>query len=250
MLVFVGLGYSTRHLTLEAIEELKTADMIYIDTYTSLYEEPLAKIESLNNSAEYKYAKRQDLEGKAIEQIIEKAKTKKVVIAVPGDPFIATTHDAILSEAFKKGIKVKIVHGVSIITMAYSRLGLQSYRFGKHVTLVYPTYFKPYSTIEVIYDNLERNLHTLVLLDLRIEEGKAMSIGEAVDVLLDLDERNMLKEQTAIGIARLGWIDEKICYDTLSRLKQYIYPPPPHSIVITTKLSPVEEEILKYRRMC
>lgn len=246
MLVFIGLGYSLRHLTQEAINELKMADVVYIDTYTSLYEDPLEKLRELNPSAIFILATRRDLEGASVEKILREATAKRVVIASPGDPFIATTHDAILVEALKRGIDVKIVNGISFITMAYSRLGLQSYRFGKHVTLVYPTHFKPYSTVEVVYDNLARNLHTIILLDLRAEESKAMTIPEAVNILLDLDYKGLLRNKIAVGVARLGWRDEKVCADELALLKNYEYPPPPHSIVITASLDPVEEEFIRY----
>lgn len=246
MLVFVGLGYSTRHLTIEALEELKSANVIYIDTYTSLYEDPLTEIERLNPHATVIYAKRSDLEGPSVIKLLEQATSKKVVVAVPGDPFIATTHDSIYIEALKRGIEVKVVNGISFITMAYSKLGLQSYRFGKHVTLVYPTHFKPYSTVEVIYDNLARNLHTVVLLDLRVEESKAMSIPEAVELLLELDYRQLLGEKIGMGVARLGWRDEKICADMLRELGKYRYPSPPHSIIVLSRLDPVEEEFVNY----
>lgn len=248
MLVFIGLGYSFKHLTIEALEELRTADVIYIDTYTSLYEDSFERLSSINSRAEYINAQRKDLEGSAIMKVINEALHKKVVIAVPGDPFIATTHDAILSEAIKHRVPYKIVNGISIFTMVYGRVGLQSYRFGKPVTLVYPIYFKPYSTIEVIYDNLSRKLHTLVLLDLRVDESKAMSIPEAVDIIIDLDEKKLLKSNLAVGLARLGWKDEKICADTLEKLKNHDYPPPPHSLVVIGGLDPVEEEFIKHWR--
>ncbi|MEM4717611.1 MAG: diphthine synthase [Desulfurococcaceae archaeon] len=251
MLVFLGLGYSLRHLSKEAIEELERSDVVYIDTYTSLFEDPLEKISELCPRARVVYATRRDLEGEGILKIINEALVRKVTIAVPGDPFIATTHDAILSEALRRDIKVKIVNGISIITMAYSRTGLQSYRFGKIVTLVYPYSFKPYSTVDVIYDNLSRNLHTLILLDLRVEEGKAMTIHEAVDIILDLDAKGMLKNNLALALARLGWLDEKICMDKLGNLGKYSYPPPPHSIIVLAKLDPVEDEIVSYwRKTC
>jgi diphthine synthase len=248
MLVFIGIGYSYKHLTLEALEELKAADIIYVDTYTSLYEDSLKDLSRINPRAKYIYAERKDLEGSAIKRIIEEALDKKVAIVVPGDPFIATTHDAILSEALKRGVQYKIVNGVSVLTMAYSRVGLQFYRFGKPVTLVYPTYFKPLSTIEVIYDNLSRNLHTLVLLDLRLDESRAMTIPEAVDIVLELDEKKLLENHLTLGLARLGWRDEKICADTLKNLKKYEYPPPPHSLIFIGKLDPVEEEFITYWR--
>lgn len=245
MLVFVGLGYSFKHLTPEALDELKAADIIFIDTYTSLYSDPLDKIISINPSAKYVFAKREHLERRMAE-IVNLAKSKRVVIAVPGDPFIATTHDAILSEAIKSGVNFKIVNGLSILTLAYSRTGLQVYRFGKVVTLTYPDAYKPYSVIDFIYDNLHRGLHTLVLLDLRVEESKVMTITEAIEILRELDYRNQLDSKYGYGLARLGWSDEKICFNKLYELSKYKYPPPPHSIIIVSRLDPVEEEIASY----
>jgi diphthine synthase len=246
MLIFLGLGYSLRHLTLEAIEVLKSAEIIYVDTYTSIYEDPLDEIKQFNPNAKYVFASRRDLEGISINNIINEARSKIVVIAVPGDPFIATTHDALWISAVKSGVKVKVVNGLSFITMAYSRLGLQSYKFGKHVTLVHPSLFKSYSTIDTIYGNLERNLHTIVLLDLRVEEGYAMTINEAVQILLELDYKGQLGDHLAIGVARLGWKDEKICVNKLKYLGNFKYPPPPHSLVVVSpSLDPVEEEFIK-----
>lgn len=246
MLVFVGLGYSLKHLTTEAIEELKSADVIYVDTYTSMYEDPVIKIAELNPLAEIVIARRTDLEGLAVKELLEKSRVKKVVLAVPGDPFIATTHDTILADALRQGIEVKTIHGISFVTMVFSRLGLQVYRFGKPVTLVYSPDFKPYSVVDFIYDNLRRNLHTIVLLDPGIEESKAMSIPEAVNALIKLDYLNLLKDQAAIGVARLGWKDERICADTLYNLRLKEYPPPPHSIVILSKPDLVERFFIEY----
>lgn len=251
-LIFVGLGQSLKHLTKEAVEALSDADKIYVDTYTSLYEDPLESLKALNARAPFVYAKRADLEGPSIYTILEEAKEMNVVIAVPGDPFIATTHDTIMIEALQRGIGVKVVNGISVITMIYSRLGLQSYKFGKHVTLVYPTHFKPWSVVDTIYDNMTRNLHTVVLLELSVEESKAMTINEAVQIIEQLDERGHLKKQLAIAVARLGWRDERICADTFEKLASYRYPPPPHTIVIPApRLDPVEQEFLKvWKRQC
>lgn len=246
LLVFVGLGYSLKHLTREAIEELRSAEVIYVDTYTSMYEDPIVRIAELNPLAEIVIARRTDLEGLAVKELLEKSRIKKVVLAVPGDPFIATTHDAILADALRQGIEVKTVHGISFVTMVFSRLGLQVYKFGKPVTLVYSPGFKPYSVVDFIYDNLKRNLHTIVLLDPGTEESKATGIPEAVNALMELDYLNLLKDQVAIGIARLGWKDEKICADILPNLRLKNYPPPPHSIVILSKPDPVEKFFVEY----
>ncbi|WP_319637049.1 diphthine synthase [Thermosphaera chiliense] len=246
VLVFLGIGYSLKHLTLEAIEYLGKADKIVIDRYTSLYEDDPAELAKYTKG-EVVYASRKDLEGEGMSKLIEEARFKTIVLAVPGDPFIATTHDSLRVEAIKKGVEVKVVNSISVLTLIQSRLGLQAYRFGKTVTLVYPDYFKPYSTIETIYENLNRRLHTIVLLDLRLEHGRAMTIHEAVEILLKLDDEleNKLDNSLAIGVARLSWRDERVQADLLPRLVKYDFPPPPHSLVIVSTPLPVEMEGLK-----
>lgn len=245
MLVFIGIGYSFKHLTMEALDYLKKADKVIVDTYTSLYEDDLKGLREYT-SAEIVFASRNDLEGESMDIIISEAFRKNIVIAIPGDPFIATTHDSLRLEAVKKGLDVRVVNSVSIITLIHSRLGLQTYRFGKTVTLVFPDYFKPYSTIETIYENLKRRLHTIVLLDLRVESGRMMTIPEAVKILLDLDREleDRLEKTIALGVARLSWRDEFVKADVLARLASYTYPPPPHTIVVVSDPQPVELESL------
>ncbi len=245
-LYFIGLGLSSKHLTLEAIEAIRSVDKIIIDTYTSIvYEFSPEKITSINPKAELVLARRRDLEGRSISRIVEEAKTRDIAILVPGDPFIATTHDAIRIEALEKKVDVRIIHGISIYSVAASATGLQMYRFGKTVTLVYPEAFKPYSTIETIYDNLSRNLHTLVLLDLKLEENRAMTIKEAVDILLDLDEDKILADVIGVGLSRAGTPLQTIHADILSEIKKYEYPGPPECIVVVAKPHPLEVDALK-----
>ena len=245
-LYFVGLGLSSGHLTLEARDVIDEADKIIIDTYTSIVHGfTPEQIKILNPRAELVLARRKDLEGRSIKGIIEEAKRKNIVILVPGDPFIATTHDAIRIEALEQGVTVKTIHGISIYSVAASATGLQIYRFGKTVTLVYPEAFKPYSTIETIYENLTRNLHTLVLLDLKLEENKAMRIAEAVDILLELDEKGILSKIIAVGLSRAGTAQQVIHADIFPGLKKYDYAGPPESIIIVAKPHPMELGALK-----
>ncbi len=248
MLIFIGIGLSINHLTIEAIEWLKKADKIIIDSYTNIIPDfTIDKLfEIIGSKKDVIVANRSMLEGASIKKIIDEARDLDLVLLVPGDPFIATTHDAIRVEAIKHGVSVKTINGLSIYSLAPSRTGLQAYRFGKTVTLVYPESFKPYSTIETIYDNLSRNLHTLLLLDLKLEENKAMTINEAIDVLMELDEDKRLDNIIAVGLARIGCSDEKIQADKLPHLKKYTFPSPPHSLIVVAKPHPMELDSLKY----
>ncbi len=246
MLVFIGMGLSIKHITLEALEYLHRVEKVVIDTYTGFVPEADVLFKEFLRGKEVVYASRQDLEGASICKLVEEAKYRDIALLVPGDPFIATTHDAIRIEALKQGVKVVVVNGLSIYSLAASRTGLQAYRFGKTITLIYPDFSKPYSVVETIYDNLSRNLHTLLLLDFRRDEERYMSIVEAIDILIDLDERGLLKNLIGVGLARIGTSEEFIVADKLIDLKNYEYPSPPHSIVVVAKPHPIELDNLRY----
>lgn len=247
MLVFVGLGFSPKHLTLEALSYIAKCDKVIIDTYTGLLEEDyIDAIKPLLNGKEVVFAKRMDLEGYAIEKLVDEAMSRDIAILVPGDPFIATTHDAIRTEAGRRGVETKVINGLSIINLAITRCGLQVYRFGKVVTIVFPEVTKPYSVIETIYDNLNRRLHTLILLDIRVEEKRFMGIGEAVELLLEMDNENRLINTIGIGLARLGFRDEYVVADLVSSLRKYDFPKPPYSIIVLSEPHPIELDCLLY----
>lgn len=251
-LYFVGMGLSMKHLSIEAVEVLKKVDKIYVDMYTSII--PDLDIDILKHiigrDVVIVKAYRRDLEGASIRRIVEEASRIDVAILIPGDPFIATTHDAIRLEALMRGVPVKVIHGLSVYSVIPSAIGLQAYKFGKTVTLVYPKDFKPCSVIEVIHDNLSRGLHTLVLLDLKVDKGIAMKINEAVDILLDLEIscgfEKRLDKVIGVGVARAGLSDQVLRADLLPNLKKYQYPDPPHSIVIVARPHPIELDLLKY----
>lgn len=255
-LYIVGGGLSSEYITLRAVKALARAKTIYIDTYTSiapgLDEEYVSR---LAPEARIVRATRYHLENEAY-RIVQEAESSDVALLVPGDPLAATTHVALAVEAKKRGIEVVIVPGVSGLQAVIDTTGLQVYRFGKTVTLVYPEEgVKPYTTLSVIADNRARGLHTLVLLDLRLDQGRAMTVPEAVRLLLDLESEMVaegmlssafLHESMLVGVARAG-LPESLCVaGPPEAVAAASYPPPPHSLVVTApSLHPVEEEALE-----
>ncbi|NOZ89068.1 MAG: diphthine synthase [Crenarchaeota archaeon] len=253
-LYLVGGGLSAQYLTLRALQILGGADKVYIDSYTSiapgLDEELVAR---LNPRAEVARATRSLLE-EFSSKVIDEAREKTVVILVPGDPLTATTHIALVAEARRRGVEAEVVPGVGGPQAVMSATGLQFYRFGKPVTLVYPEDgVKPYSTVETIAENRRRGLHTLVLLDLRLDEGKAMTVPEAVKILLDIERElarrgelePFLGDALLIGVARAGLPEQTCVAGPPEAVAAADYPPPPHSLVVAApRLHPVEEEAL------
>ena len=255
VLIILGLGTSIDYLSLEALDHLSRADIVFLETYTSIA--PGIGYDRMKKIVlgELRYVSRRELEEEAGRIILGEAEQKYVVLAVAGDPMIATTHVNLVIEAAKRKIDYKIISGLSGIQASISLSGLQVYKFGRTVTLTYPQqYYKPLSTIKAIRDNMERGLHTLVLLDIRFDEGRAMSIGEASDILLELEEeycmknncRVVLDETIGVGVARAGTRDAMVQADLIGYLGDYNYPPPPHSLIVTGSLHPVELEALVF----
>ncbi len=252
VLVLAGLGTSLDYATIRLLDEISTADIVLIEAYTSIavgytYER-LRRIAL----GKVRYVSRKDLE-EDYEWIIEAARNKKVVILIAGDPLTATTHVSLLVEAKRKGVDVDVVLGVSGVYASITQSYLQAYRFGRIVTLTYPEReYIPYTTVEVVRSNLEKNLHTLVLLDIRFDEGRAMRINEAVEILLKVEEEyckannceRVLDRVIGVGVARAATPDTLVKADLLPRLKDYSFPPPPHSLVVVARPHPMELEAL------
>ena len=254
-LYIVGAGISSEYLTLKAIQVIGAADKVYLDTYTSIAPGVDRELVSrLNPRAEIVEAPRHLLEDDA-DKLIQEAREKTIVLLVPGDPLHATTHIALLLGARRRGVEAHLVPGVSGIQAVIDATGLQVYRFGKTVTLVYPEEgFKPYSTIEAIWVNRERGLHTLVLLDLRLDTGRAMTVPEAIHILVELEKELAAEERkepelhraVVVGVARAGTSEQRCIAGSVDEVAAAEYPPPPHSLVVAApRLHPMEEEALE-----
>lgn len=231
-LMLIGTGISF-DLTLKGIDELQKCDEVYIERYTSLIEDE--KISDLEKIIGKKVIllERKDVESKFL---IDKAKTGNIALLASGDPLTATTHITLLLDAEKDKVAVNVIHNSSIYTVAAGKSGLQIYRFGKTATLVNPRpNYKPTSSLDIIRENLSRNLHTLVLLD---TEPRFMEARDALEILGEFEK--------AVVLSRLGEKDETVLYGKISELKNKTnLGRPPFSIVIPAKLHLVEEEYLE-----
>jgi len=129
------------------------------------------------------------------ELLLQLAQKSSVALLVIGDPMQATTHVDLLLRCKDAGINTSVHHAVSAIDLVCAGIGLQSYRFGRQVTLTFPHgRHLPTSPLEMLAENLFLGLHTLVLLDLDptgmgIEHPRPMSPREAVEVLREMDRK-------------------------------------------------------------
>ncbi len=255
-LIFIGAGLSRDDISLKALSAAKSCDIIFAEEYTSrLSDCSMEELETIIGK-KINVLRREEVEEEEIP--IKHALTKKVAFIVAGDPMTATTHISLRIEAEKKGIKTKVIPGVSIYTAVPSILGLQHYKFGRTTTLVYPEEnFFPLSPYYVIKENMERGLHTLVLLDINAEKNRLMTVREAIDILLEMESRaknGVIKEDSLVcAVARAGAEDFIARAGTMKTLREENLGKPPHTMVIPGELHFTEKEALEtlcgYREM-
>lgn len=245
--VFVGLGLRDEMgISLRGLEEVKTADSVFIELYTNLM--PDFSVENLEKISGKKLhvVSRRELEEDNGKALMAAAEGGKVVLLVPGDPLVATTHVALRIHAEKLGINTRIIHGASIISAVIGLSGLHNYKFGKSVTIPFSqTSETPY---EVIAQNRKFGLHTLCLLDVEVEKNRSMKIREGLESLLKTEEKRKEKIITmntlAVGVARAGTNEPTVKAGFLKDLLDYDFGEPPHSIIFPSKLHFMEAEAL------
>ena len=264
------------------MNELLDCSEVYAESYTNRMAE--GTLTRLENKVRRRITLLSRADVEAEKKLVEAAKNRKIALLVPGDPLIATTHISLVIACRKAGVKVVVVHSSSILSAAIGETGLQSYKFGKMVTLPYwRENYRPVSTYEVVCENLSRDLHTLVLLDIDEQMGP-MEPKQALALLLEMKKmagegkrgapgssessfsdlapgaKQMKKEAERAGkkgaeinessrvvvLSKLGHIDQKISYGKIKDLMNEVLGEPPCCLVVPAKLHFLEEEYLDY----
>jgi diphthine synthase len=253
-LSLVGLGISDEGgISLQGMERIKAADKVFAELFTSILAQGTVaeigkKARKRINILGRKEVEDQDLVIKAL------SSHKVVVLLTAGDPLTATTHQELRLRAMKLGHEVDIIHSSSIMTAAPGAAGLQHYKFGRTTTIPFPEGdYLPTSPLEIIVENMQRGLHTLVLLDIQADRGRYMTCTEACGTILEMTKKldNECVDETTmvVGIARAGRGDVKVAYGTMEELIGEDMGDPPHCLIVPGKLHFMEEEILDLFRI-
>jgi len=250
-LVFVGLGlHSESGLSLRGRAEAKSCDLLLAEFYTNVM--PGVDLANLKRMVgkDVQVLSRKEVEERAEAVILSRAKDKKVGFLVPGDPMVATTHVDLRLRAHKAGIKTRIVHAASVASAAAGVTGLQSYKFGRTVTV--PALWQgefPASVYMAIKNNLASGLHSLVLLEISVENKTHISIPTALKQLLGASEswsENLIGPETlVVGVARIEAPDMVVKAGTVSELMQIDFGGPPYVLIFPGQLHFVEAEALQ-----
>lgn len=268
MFYVIGLGVGdATDITVKGLGIVKTCDRVYLESYTSILAVGFEELEEYYGRR-ILLADRELVENNA-DEILPRTEEENVAFLVVGDPFGATTHSDLILRAREKNVKVKVVHNSSILT-AVGCCGLQLYRFGETVSIPYWSQnWQPSSFYEKILSNRQRDLHTLCLLDIKVKEptlesiarkkkeyepSRFMSVSEAASQLTKiLEERNdkveeegaIVKSSAVVGLARVGWDDQRIIVCSLERMSSIDLGPPLHCLIVpAATLHPLESDFL------
>jgi diphthine synthase len=245
-LVFVGLGLGDKGISLAGVDAVRASDLAYFERYTSPPSPTLvADIEAAAGKKVVTVGREFVEDGR---EILERATASRVVLAVQGDPMIATTHNDLRVRATTRGIRTSVIHGATIPAAAASESGLHYYKFGGTITFTLASASHHQDVYQRIHRNLLEGQHTLLLLEYDVEKGEGVGPGFVFERLLDAEKnfkRGVLSEGTlAVVLGRVGMKDEEVVGGNMGSLRERPFGPPPHCVIIPGGLHFTEEEAL------
>jgi diphthine synthase len=249
-LSLIGLGIvDERSVSLKGIDSIMVSERVFAEFFTSILKEgSIERLEELIGK-NITILNREDVEEKEL-VLGSFEEVDNVCFLTAGDPLAATTHQELRKDAIDRGYEVEIINSGSIFIAAAGYAGLQHYKFGRTTTLGYPEGdYLPTSPLEVMIENHERGLHTLILLDIQANIGRYMTANEGCDVILKMVEKfdtdRINGNSMVVGIMRAGREDCEVVYSSLNDVKSMDLGPPPHCLILPGKLHFMEEEVLE-----
>ncbi|RCU48202.1 diphthine synthase [Haloplanus salinus] len=251
MLSFVGLGlYDERSITVEGRQALRAADRAFAEFYTSRLVGTSVDALEAHHGVDIEVRDRTGVEQRP-DPILDAAEDESVVFLTAGDTMISTTHVDLRLRAIDRGIDTRVIHGVSAAQAASGLTGLQNYRFGKAVTLPFPRAHGgdgvPASVVDSVAANRERGLHTLVYLDIKVDDGRGSEADETymtADVAAGL-LAEAWPDRLGVAVARAGSPAPVVAADRLSALADREFGDPLHLLVLPGDLHHVEADALR-----
>ena len=254
-LIGIGPG-DLDHITERARRVATECSKRYLEGYTAVL--PPAEEGRLESVVgPWKRLMRDSVE--APENLLEEARESAIALLVVGDPMQATTHIDLEERCAGEGIGFHVIPGLTATALAVSVSGLQSYRFGRQVTVPFSDgEYLPTSPFEMICRNKEGGMHTLALLDLDptgmgLEQPRPMTPGEAVDHLIRMNERSeefdeSVADWNGLLLSDLGTEEERVISGSMYVLSQ-IEGGHIHALIIAAKFSGMEAEAFERRRV-
>ncbi len=253
-LIGIGPG-DLGHITERARRVARGCSKRYLEGYTAVL--PPAEEERLDSIVgPWERLMRDKVESPEI--MLEEARETSVALLVVGDPMQATTHIDLEERCAVEGIGFHVIPGLTATALAVSLSGLQSYRFGRQVTIPFADgEYLPASPFEMICRNKELGMHTLALLDLDptgmgVDQPRPMTPREAVDHLVRMNGRSEafdapVEDWDGLLLSDLGTEEERIASGSLRDLSK-VEGGHIHALIITADFSGMEAEAFERRR--
>ncbi len=254
-LIGIGPG-DLDHITQRARRVARECSKRYLEGYTAVL--PPAEEERLESVVgAWERLMRDGVESP--EKLLEEARDGAVALLVVGDPMQATTHIDLEERCSEEGIGFHVIPGLTATALAVSLSGLQSYRFGRQVTIPFSDGdYLPTSPFEMICRNKEAGMHTLALLDLDptgmgLEQPRPMTPREAVDHLVRMNNRcdlfdESVEDWNGLLLSDLGTEEERVLSGSMQELSQ-IEGGHLHALIVAADFSGMEAEAFGRRRL-
>ncbi len=254
-LIGIGPG-DLDHITERARRVARECSKRYLEGYTAVL--PPAEEERLESVVgAWERLMRDGVESP--EKLLEEARGGAIALLVVGDPMQATTHIDLEERCAEEGISFHVIPGLTATALAVSLSGLQSYRFGRQVTIPFSDGdYLPTSPFEMICRNKEAGMHTLALLDLDptgmgLEQPRPMTPREAVDHLVRMNNRSDLFDESVedwngLLLSDLGTEEERVISGSMQELSQ-IEGGHLHALIVAADFSGMEAEAFGRRRL-
>lgn len=251
---FIGLGLDDeRGLGGRAIAALRDSAVVFAEEYTS--SPPAGALDRVGEAIGLTIVRldRAQLESETpVLQALERH--DRVALLTGGDPFAATTHVALRVAAERHGHRWAYLPNASVLSAVPGFLGLMAYRFGRTVSLPLPEpRFSPRSPLEQLAENRARDLHSLLLLDLRPERGEYLTADRALALLRERDpDGAVVPEAAELAVAaRVGREDARGWFGSFRELSGVPdFGAPMHTVVLLApRLHFEEREALELFRL-
>lgn len=245
-LTFVGLGLGDQGVSLAGVNAIRDADIAYLEYYTVPHAPRLLQELETATGRTMTVVDRSFVEDGR--RILEEAGGKAVVLAVQGDPMIATTHSDLRVRAISAGTATSVVHGTTIAAAAASASGLHYYKFGASVTFTKDSVDYHQQVYGRIHRNLLEGSHTLLLLEYDTESAEGASPESLMEGLLAA-EKNFKREVVGEGmfivfLSRVGTESETIRAGSIGEMLGVGFGEPPHVAIVPAGMHFSEVESL------
>ena len=254
-LIGIGPG-DLDHITERARRVAQECSKRYLEGYTAIL--PPSEEERLESVVgPWERLMRDGVESPEI--MLNEARVSAVALLVVGDPMQATTHIDLEERCAEEGVDFHVIPGLTATALAVSLSGLQSYRFGRQVTIPFSEGdYLPISPFEMICKNKDAGMHTLALLDLDptgmgLEQPRPMTPSEAVDHLVRMNMKSEEYDQPVedwggLLLSDLGTEEERVVSGSMKDLSQ-IQGGHIHALIIAAEFSGMEAEAFERRRL-